>query len=112
MQLDHQGIAFAFHDDATHGALDTPNHGLRGEDAPGSMTYRACLRHGLQVALPHALTRHLHKTEVAHRERLRAGAIAAEMCAQLLQYLVAIALHFHIDEVGHDDAADVAKPEL
>ena len=70
------------------------------------------LGHALQVALPHALPRHLDQAEVADRERLRPRAVAAEVRAQLLQHLVAVRLRLHVDEVADDDAADVAQPEL
>ena len=76
------------------------------------MTGRARLGHVLQVALPHALARHLDQAEVAHRERLRARAVAAEVRAQLLQHLVAVRLRLHVDEVADDDAAEVAQPQL
>jgi hypothetical protein len=44
---------------------------------PVPVADRARLGHGVQVALPHALAGHLDEAEVAHRERLGAGPVAA-----------------------------------
>ena len=109
MQLHDQMVALALHHHATDGALHAAHDRLRGEHAPRSMTHRARLGHVLQVALSHALTGHLHEAEIAHRERLGARAVAAEVSAQLLQDLVAVRPRLHVDEIRDDDAAHVTQ---
>ena len=64
------------------------------------------------MALPHALARHLDQAEIRHGECLGARAIAPEVRAKLLEHLLAVRLRVHVDEVAHDDAADVAQAEL
>src|SRR5437870_2313231 len=100
MQLHDHRVALAFHCNPTHRTLDAPDDRLRRKDSASSMTHGACLGHVLQVALSHALPRHLDETEVAHSERSRARAVAAEMCSQLLKHLVAIAARLHVDEIS------------
>src|SRR5438552_11301352 len=75
MQLHDERIALALDGDPPDRALDTTHDGLRGEYPPGSMTHGARLGHILQMALTHALPRHLDQAKIAHGERLRSGAI-------------------------------------
>ena len=112
MQLDDDPVATAFAREPADRALHAPDDRLGGEHAPGAHAGRAGLGHRVEVALTHPLPRHLDQPEVAHRERLRARAVAAEVRAQLLQHPVAVRLGLHVDEVTDDDAADVAQAEL
>jgi hypothetical protein len=55
---------------------------------------------------------HFDQTQLGYRQSLGAGAITTEMGPQLLEDLVPVHFGFHIDEVAHDDAADVAQANL
>ena len=55
---------------------------------------------------------HLHQAEAGHLGDLVAGPVPAQALDQPAQQQLAVAGQHHVDEVDHDDAADVAQPEL
>src|SRR6185503_1957723 len=112
MNAHHERILAALETDAANRTLDAPCDRLRREHTARPVTGRTGFGHVLEMALPHALARHLDETELAHGERLGTRAIAAQVRAQLLQHLVAIRLGLHVDEVADDDAAQVAEARL
>src|SRR6266581_3266840 len=93
-------------------ALHAANHHLRAEHAAGAMARRTLTSHRLPQRRAHPLAGHLDEAQLRHRERPRTGAVAAEVRAQLLEHLVAVAARLHVDEVDHDDAADVPQAQL
>ncbi len=58
------------------------------------------------------LPRHLHQTEAGHFGDLVPRAVPAQTLDQPPQQQLTVAGQDHVDEVDHDDAADVAEPEL
>ena len=74
------------------------------------------LGHGLgelgQQALADALAGHLDQTELGDVEHLGAGLVPRQRVAEALDDLRPVVADLHVDEVDHDDAADVAQPEL
>ena len=73
---------------------------------------RAVLGVVVEQARALALARHLDQAEVGDRERPGARPVLAELGAKLLQHRAFVGLDLHVDEVDHDDPADVAQPEL
>ena len=112
MQLDNDAVAAPVTREPTHRTLHPADDGLGGEHTASTVAHLAGFRHRVKMALPHPLARHLDQSKVAHRERLGAGSIAAEVHAQLLQHAVAIGLRLHVDEVADDDAAHVTESQL
>ena len=93
-------------------ALHPPHHDLGPEHPPRAVARRAFRRHRLPQRRPDTLPRHLDQPKLGHGERPRPRPVATQMGAQLVEHLVAIRARLHIDEVDHDDAADVAQPDL
>src|SRR6266568_593934 len=93
-------------------ALHPAHDDFGPEHAAGAVARRALGGHRLPERGSHALARHLDQSQLRDRERLGAGAIAAEVRAQLLQHLVAVAARLHVDEVHNDDSTDVPQAEL
>ena len=54
----------------------------------------------------------LDETEVGHLEHLGAGLVLGQVLTEPQQNRVLVLLALHVDEVDHDDAADVAQPQL
>ena len=93
-------------------ALHPPHHDFRPEDAAEARAGRALGGHRLPQGRTYALARHLDEPQLGHGVRLGPGPVAAQVGPQLLEHLVAVAPGLHVDEVHHDDAADVAEAEL
>src|SRR5687767_6547343 len=96
--------------------LDDPQHvqrgGFRAADEAGTAAarttdVRSFLQRGLQ-----ALARELHQPEARDLADLHPGAVVLERVAQAVLDLALVALRLHVDEVDHDQAAEVAQPQL
>ena len=72
--------------------LQPPGHDLGREDPAGPVAGGAFAGHRLPERRPHPLPGHLDQAELRDGERLGAGAVAAEVGAQLLQHPVAVRL--------------------
>ena len=72
----------------------------------------ARLAERLEQAETELLARHLHETERGDLGDLVLRAVAAQALDQASQHEVAVRLEHHVDEVDHDDAADVAQAQL
>ena len=59
-----------------------------------------------------ALTAHFHQAKFADRAKLHAGTILAQRVAQSVFHFAAVATFFHVDEVDHDQAAQIAQSHL
>src|SRR6266702_4770244 len=66
----------------------------------------------LQQTRADPLPGHLDQAERRDLGHLVAGAVPAEALGQAAQHQVTVGLQHHVNEVDHDDAADVAQPEL
>ena len=109
MQAQRDRLLLSFRGHTLHCPLNSAHDCLGGEYAPRSATHRARLCHALIMTLPHTLSCHLDQTEIAHRKRFGARAVASQALTQLLQYAIAIGLRFHVDEIAHDDSANVTQ---
>ena len=58
------------------------------------------------------LARQLHQAEARDLAHLHAGAVVAQRIAQAVLDLALVAAVLHVDEVDHDQAAQVAQPQL
>ena len=59
-----------------------------------------------------ALARQLHQPEARDLAGLHAGAVVVQRVAQAVLDLALVAAVLHVDEVDHDQAAQVAQPQL
>jgi hypothetical protein len=59
-----------------------------------------------------ALAAHFHQAELADGAELHAGAVLAQGVAQAVFHFAAVLGLFHVDEVDHDQAAQVAQAHL
>src|SRR4051812_39607455 len=82
------------------------------EDEAPPVARRARAAERLHESLRDALAGHLDQPQLRHLERLGAGLVAGQGVAEDLHPLVAVLLDLHVDEVDHDDPADVAQPQL
>ena len=67
---------------------------------------------GLAEGGPQPLPRHLEQPEARDLSELNPGSIHLQGIAQALLHLTLVADRGHVDEVDHDESADVAEPEL
>ena len=81
---------------------------MRVGDVPGAIARFTRCGKGFNKPLTHAFAGHLHQTERGHFGNLMAGAIAPEALNEAPQHQLTVGLQHHIDEVHHDDSADVA----
>ena len=58
------------------------------------------------------LPAHLHQAELADGAELHPGAVLPQRVAQPAFHLAPVAAFFHVNEVDHDQAAEVAQPHL
>ena len=58
------------------------------------------------------LPAHLHQAELADGAELHPGTVLPQRVAQPAFHLAAVAAFFHVDEVDHDQAAEVAQAHL
>ncbi len=81
------------------------------EEAP-ALAVLTGLRERLDQSLTHAFASHLHQAKRGHLGDLVLGAIAAQAFDQPAQHAIAVCLEQHVDEVDHNDAANVPEPQL
>ena len=80
----------------------------RDEDAP-PVTVLARHRERLKQPGPDPFPGHLHQAKRGDLGHLVLGPVAGQAFEQPPQHQVAVALQHHVDEVDHDDAADVPE---
>src|SRR5262249_18356253 len=85
---------------------------LRAFDHAASAAIRAGRAERAFERLFDAFARDGHQAEVVELENLRRRAVAAQLLFEGLHDLLAVLALFHVDEVEHDDAAEVAQPDL
>ena len=83
---------------------------VNNQTAASAMLAR--LREDLKQAGAQALAGHLNQTQRSHLGHLMLGAVAAQALNQSAQHQVTVRLEHHVDEVNHDDAADIAQTQL
>ena len=68
--------------------------------------------HLREKRLLQALSRHLHEAEVGNGQDVRAGLVALDRGAHRAQHRLLVLARLHVDEVDHDEPADVAQAQL
>ncbi len=87
-------------------------HGLvMGHYAPPGTVFTVLSEH-LEQSGPHALAGHLDEAQGGDLRNLMLGPVASQALDEPSQYEVAVRFKHHVDEVDHDDAADVPEAEL
>src|SRR5215813_1665973 len=81
-------------------------------DDAAAGTVRTRLRQRALEALFHPLARDDDEAEVGDLKRLRRRSILPELLFDRLKNFLAVLLLLHVDEVEHDDAAEIPQPEL
>ena len=79
---------------------------------PGAAAMRALLGGAFQHRGADALARHLHQAEMRDAADLDAGAIVAQRVLQPPFDGAVVPLLVHVDVVDHDQAGEIAQPEL
>src|SRR5437762_570519 len=96
--------------------LQDPQHVQRGRlgaaDEAGAAAARAADVRGFFQRGLQPLARQLHQAEARDLADLHAGAVELQRVAQAVLDVALVALRFHVDEIDHDQAAEVAQPEL
>src|SRR5262245_28167446 len=68
-------------------------------------------QHALE-ALLNSLAGDDDQAEVRHLQRLRRRAVFLQLLLDRLQHLLPVLLLLHVDQIEHDDAAEIAQPDL
>src|ERR671910_9677 len=79
---------------------------------PAAVAVRALGAEGLQQPSADLLPGHLHQAQAGDLGDLVPGPVTAEALDQPAQQQLTVGGQHHVDEVDHDDSADVAQPEL
>ena len=93
-------------------AQDLERRAFGVADVAGAAAARAGDRRALAQRRFQALAAHFHQAELADRAELHAGAVLAQGIAQAAFHFAAVLRLFHVDEVDHDQATDVAQAHL
>ena len=81
-------------------------------DVAEAMTARARDIRRFRQRRLQTLTRKFEQTEARNFSRLHAGAIVMQRIAQTILNFALILGRFHVDEIDHDQAAQIAQPQL
>src|SRR6266536_1279605 len=82
------------------------------QDQAAATAVVAVLAERLEQPGADPLPGHLHQAERGDLGHLVLGPVPAQALDQAAQHQVPVRLQHHVDEVDHDDAADIAEPEL
>ena len=82
------------------------------QDDPASGALRAVGRERLDQSGAELLPGQLHQAQRGHLRNLMTGAVTGQRLGQPTQHQVAVGLQHPVDEVDHDDAAEIAQPQL
>ncbi len=111
-ELEVRLVALPFLEDLAEFALDFDAHGEGALDLAAAFAVGAVVVDGLAHALGVALAGHLHEAELGDGQDVGLGAVALEAFLHALVDLLAVLVGLHVDEIEHDEAADVAEAEL
>jgi hypothetical protein len=112
VRFDEVGFHLLFEGACGEVALDPQAHGVGRGDTPASVTGRARACEALGNRFARALARQLHQPQRADAPDAEPCAVALERALQRLHHLPMVALAPHVDEVHHDNPADVAQTQL
>ena len=93
-------------------AQDLQRRGLGVADVAGAIAARAGDVAAFAQRRAQALAAQFQQAELADRAELHAGPVEAQGVAQTLLHLTAVLALLHVDEVDHDQAAQVAQAAL
>ena len=93
-------------------AQDLQRRAFGVADVAGATAARAGNRGAFAQGGLEALAAHLEQAELADRAELHAGAVLAQRVAQAVFDFAAVLALLHVDEVDHDQAAEVAQAHL
>ena len=93
-------------------AQDLQRRAFRVADVAGAAAARAVDVRAFRQGGLEALAAHLHQAKFADGAELHAGAVLAQRVAQAVFHFAAVLRLFHVDEVDHDQAAQVAQAHL
>ena len=97
---------------AAHHAQIVEGKRLVAEDATLARTGGAFARHDFAHAVGHVLACHLDEAQRADRDEVDLRAILGELFLECRNNGIAVRLRLHVDEVDHDDAAEIAQAQL
>ena len=101
-----------FLDDRVEAALDFHRHRHGSFYAGAALAVRAGLVHRIAEGFVEALARHFHEADVRDLKDLGFGLVLFEAVFDRFVDRLLILAVAHVDEVDHDEAADVAEAEL
>ncbi len=93
-------------------AQDLQRGAFRVADVAGAAAARAGDGRAFAQGGLEALAAHFHEAELADGAELHAGAVLAQRVAQAVFHFAAVLALLHVDEVDHDQAAQVAQAHL
>src|SRR5690606_30191610 len=86
-------------------------HRIVAHDDAATRAHVALLAERLQKPQTELLASHLHETERGDLRNLVLRAVTAQALHEAAQHEVTVRLEHHVDEVDHDNPADVAQPQ-
>jgi hypothetical protein len=95
-----------------HHPFEPYQHRLERRHLAEARAVGAVLGVVVQQARTLALPRHFDQTQIRHREGLGARPVLAQFVAQVVDHCALVRLNLHVDEINHDDSADVAQTQL
>ena len=107
-----QGAGVLLHRLLFEDAQDMQGRGLGAADVAGAAAARAGDVAGLGERRAQPLTRQFEQAEAADLAGLDTGAVEVQGIAQPILDFALVARAFHVDEVDHDQAAQVAQAQL
>ena len=91
---------------------DLADHRLHALDVAGAFAIGARRAQRPLQTLLHALAGDRHQTEIVELENLVRRLVGSHGFFERLHHLLPVLALVHVDEIDHDDAAQVAQPDL
>ena len=99
-----------FHRFLLHDAQDVQSGRFSAANMAHAMASGAGVVRGLAERGPQPLSRQLHQPKAGNLAHLDARPVIAQRVAQPCLHFALVAAAFHVDEVDHDESAQVAQP--
>ena len=88
------------------------DHRLHALDVAGAFAIRARRAQRPLQALLHAFARDRHQSEIVELQNLVRRLVGPHRFFERLHHLLPVLALIHVDEIDHDDAAQIAQPDL